>query len=182
MTGKEEEYELERVKRGSLHEEESTGSETNIQREDYLGIINIIESLMQNEDFPLKKESSLTISKTLSFLDKEIHEDRNFTEAWLIKGTVLYKIGKYNGAIDAFDGALETMPKEASKEKMDMWKKSNGANYRYALKFKAFALCKLGRYREALSALDEISAIYPVDLEIETHKNMLLTLEKKRLG
>lgn len=99
----------------------------------------------------------------------------------MIKGTVLYKTGKYNGAIDAFDGALETMPKEISEEKMDIWKKINGINYRYALKFKAFALCKLGRYREALNALDEISAIYPIDPEIESHKTMLHTLEKQRL-
>jgi len=34
-------------------------------------------------------------------------------EAWLIKGTVLYKTGKYNGAIEAFDWALETIPKRS---------------------------------------------------------------------
>ncbi|MDQ1275436.1 MAG: hypothetical protein QG610_1009, partial [Euryarchaeota archaeon] len=165
----------------SAREEEYTGSGINKQKENNLDIINIIETLMHNEDFPLKNESSLTISKIISFLNKEIYENKNFTEAWLIKGTVLYKTGKYNGAIDAFDGALETMPKKMSEEKMDTWIKSSGINYRYALKLKAFSLCKLGRYREALNALDEISAIYPADPEIESDKTMLQTLEKERL-
>lgn len=181
MAEKEEDYELELVKGNSSYKEESTGSEIDDQRENYLDIINIIESLMQNEDFPLKNESSLTISRIISFLNKEIYENKDFTEAWLIKGTVLYKTDKYNGAIDAFDGALETMRKETSEEKMDMWIKKNGINYRYALKFKAFSLCKLGRYREALNALDEILAIYPADPEIEAHKTMLQTLENERL-
>ncbi len=181
MTEKEEEYELEQVKGNSSHEEGSTGSGIDKQREDYLDIINIIESLMKNEDYPLKNESIITISKILSFLNKEIHDDKNFTEAWLIKGTVLYKTGRYNGAIDAFDGALESMPREVSEGKVEMWKEKNGINYRYALKFKAFAFCKLGRYREALNALYEITAIYPEDPEIESHKNMLRTLENERL-
>lgn len=181
MTEKEDEYGLEQTKRSSSHKEEDTDSGINKQKENYLDIINIIESLMQNEDFPLQNESSLTISKIISFLNKEIYENKNFTEAWLIKGTVLYKTGKYNGAIDSFDGALETMPKETSEEKMDAWIKSNGINYKYALKFKAFALCKLGRYREALKTLEEISTIYSADPEIESHKTMLQTLENERL-
>lgn len=200
MAEKEEEYEFEFVKRGSPHKEESAEGESaeesteeefikeeyivsgaSKQKEDYLDVINIIDSLMHNEDFPLKNESSLTISKIISFLNKEIYENKNFTEAWLIKGTVLYKTGKYNGAIDAFDSAMETMPEEISREKTDTWIKTNGINYRYALKFKAFSLCKLGRYREALNALDEISAIYPEDPEIESHKTMIQTLENERL-
>lgn len=180
MTEKEE-YELEIISKGSSHKEESSRPETNKQKKSYLDIINIIESLMKDEDFPLKNESSLTISKIISFLNKEIHENKNFTEAWLIKGTVLYKTGKYNGAIDAFDGALEAMLKGTSKEKTDMWIKSNGINYRYALKFKALSLCKLGRYSEALNELDEILAIYPADPEIESDKTMLQTLENERL-
>lgn len=193
MTEKEEEYELEIFDRSSPHKEESTleegsareeeftGSGTNKQKENYLDVINIIDSLMHDENFLLKNESSLTISKIISFLNKEIYENKNFTEAWLIKGTVLYKTGKYNGAIDAFDGALETMPKEMSEEKMDTWIKSNGINCRYALKFKAFSLCRLGRYREALNTLDEISDIYPSDPEIESDKTMIQTLENERL-
>jgi tetratricopeptide (TPR) repeat protein len=181
MTEKEEKYGLEQLRRSSLDKEESTGSGVNKDRKDYLDIINIIETLMQDKSFPLKNESTLTINQILSFLNKEISTDRNFTEAWLIKGTVLYKTGKYNSAIDAFDGALETMPKETSKEKMDTWKKSNSVNYRYALKFKAFSLCKLGRYKEALDALDEISAIYPSDSEIQEYKTIIHTLEKEKL-
>lgn len=181
MTGKEDEYEFEKTEKSSSLDEESTGSEVNEQKESYLDIINIIGSLMQDENDSLKNESILTINKILSFLNKEIYENKNFTEAWLIKGTVLYKTGKYNGAIDAFDGALESMSEKTSEEKLDTWIKSYGINYRYALKFKAFSLCKLGRYREALNALDEISAIYPEDPEIESHKNMLQTLENERL-
>ncbi|MDY9926108.1 tetratricopeptide repeat protein [Methanosarcina sp.] len=181
MTEKDEKYELEQLKRSSLDEEELTGSGIDKERKDYLDIINIIETLMQDKSFPLKNESVLTINKILSFLNKEIYTDRNFTEAWLIKGTVLYKTGKYNSAIDAFDGALETMPKEISKENMGIWKKNNSVNYRYALKFKAFSLCKLGRYKEALDALDEISAIYPADSEIQKHKTMIHTLKKEKL-
>lgn len=191
MSEKEEEYEFEFVKGSSSHKEESTkeestkeestGSGTNKHKENYLDIIPIIESLMQNEDFPLKNESSLTISKIISFLNKEIYENKNFTEAWLIKGTVLYKTGKYNGAIDAFDSALETMPEEISKEKKDKWIKDNGASFRYALKLKAFSLCKLGRYREALNTLDKILVIYPADPEIESDKAMLQTLENEKL-
>jgi tetratricopeptide (TPR) repeat protein len=191
MAEKDEEYEFEIIMRDSSHRGESTEEEStkkgstssgeNKQKENYLDVVNIIESLMQNEDFPLKNGSSLTISKIISFLNKEIYENKNFTEAWLIKGTVLYKTGKYNGAIDAFDGALETMQKEISEEKMDTWIKNNGTSYRYALKLKAFSLCKLGRYREALNALDEISVIYPSDPEIESDKAMLQTIENERL-
>lgn len=181
MTEKDEKYELEQLKRSSLDKEELTGSGIDKEKKDYLDIINIIETLMQDKSFPLKNESVLTINKILSFLNKEIYTDQNFTEAWLIKGTVLYKTGKYNSAIDAFDSALETMPKEISKENIDIWKKSNSVNYRYALKFKAFSLCKLGRYKEALDALDEISAIYPADSEIQKHKTMIHALKKEKL-
>jgi len=73
MTEKEEEYELKIFNRSSarkeeaIHEEESTleeesareeestGSGINKQKENYLDIINIIETLMHNEDFPIKK-------------------------------------------------------------------------------------------------------------------------------
>lgn len=181
MTEKDEEYEFEQLKRSSSHKEESTSSGGNNGRKDYLEVIDIIESLMQDKGFPIKNESNLTINKIIFFLNKETSKDRNFTEAWLIKGTVLYKTGKYSGAIDAFDSALETMSKEISEEKMDLWKKGEGVSYRYALKFKAFALCKLGRYREALDALNEISVIYPTDSEIQNHKTMLHALEKEKL-
>lgn len=143
MTEKDEEYEFEQLKRSSSHKEESTSSGGNNGRKDYLEVIDIIESLMQDKGFPIKNESNLTINKIIFFLNKETSKDRNFTEAWLIKGTVLYKTGKYSGAIDAFDSALETMSKEISEEKMDLWKKGDGVSYRYALKFKAFAYVNL---------------------------------------
>lgn len=181
MTTKDEEYELEQLKRSSSHKEGSTSSGIDKEKRDFLEVIDIIGALMQDKDFPLKDKSTLTINKILAFLNKEISRDRNFTEAWLIKGTVLYKTGKYNGAIDAFDSALEIMPKGIPEEGIDIWKKSEGVNYKYALKFKAFALCKLGRYKEALEALDEISVIYPADSEIQNYKTTLGTLEKEKL-
>ena len=143
--------------------------------------IDVIESLMKNEDISLENESSLSIDRILLFLDNEISEDKNFTEAWLIKGTVLYKTGSYKGAIDAFDGALETMSKETSNEDMHMWKKSIIINYRYALKFKALALFKLGRYKDGLDVLNEILAIYPEDSEIQEYKSTFYTLEDENL-
>lgn len=168
-------------KEESLHEEDPLGSGINKKRKNDLEVIDIIGSLMQDEDFSLEDESSFTINKVLSFLNKEISEDRNFTEAWLIKGTVLYKTGKYNGAIEAFDWALETIPKEVVKENRSLWEENYGVNYKYALKFKALALFKLGRYKEGLDALNEILEIYPEDSEILNYKNILQTLEDENL-
>ncbi len=186
MTEKAEGYGLEHSERNSLFQEEAVksdmaGSKRDNERKDYLEIIDIIEALMHDENFSLKNESSLTINKILSFLDNEIHKNRNFTEAWLIKGTVFYKTGKYNSAIEAFDSAREIMRKEASKEKMDTWKKIYGINYRYALRFKALALFKLGRYKLGLDALNEILVIYPTDSETQEYKSILYTLEDENL-
>ncbi|MDW5548748.1 tetratricopeptide repeat protein [Methanosarcina sp.] len=136
---------------------------------------------MQDEDFSLEDESSFTIKKILAFLEKEITEDQYFTEAWLIKGTVLYKTGKYRSSIEAFDNALETIPEIISKENLYLWKKSDNINYKYALKFKALALFKLGRYKEALDTLNEILLLYPENVEIQKYKNMLSTLEDESL-
>lgn len=165
----------------SLYEEISFGSGLNEKRKNDLEVIDIIGSLMQDEDFSLEDESSFTINKVLSFLNKEINEDQNFTEAWLIKGTVLYKTGKYSGAIEAFDGALEIIPKEVSKENRSLWEENYGINYKYALKFKALALFKLGRYKEGLDALNEILELYPDDSEILDYRNMTQTLEDESL-
>jgi tetratricopeptide (TPR) repeat protein len=186
MTEKDEDYELENSERNSLSQEEAVKSEVDglgrdNERKDYLEIIDIIGALMHDENFSLKNESSLTINRIQSFLDKEIRDNRNFIEAWLIKGTVFYKTGKYHSAVEAFDNAREIMRKEASKEAMDTWKKRNGINYRYALRFKALALFKLGRYKLGLDALNEILLIYPTDSEIQEYKNILYTLEDENL-
>lgn len=173
--------EFQHSRRNSLYEEEFTGLETYEERKNDLEIIDIIGSLMQDEDFSLEDESSFTINKILAFLNKEIIEDQYFTEAWLIKGTVLYKTGKYSGSIEAFDGALETIPEIISKENLSLWKKSDSINYIYALKFKALALFKLGRVKEALDTLDNILTLYPEDVEIQKYKNMLCTLEDESL-
>lgn len=174
-------HELEHSEINLLYEGEFTGSGTNDERRNELEIIDIIGSLMQDEEFSLENESIFTINKVLSFLSKEIDENRNFTEAWLIKGTIFYKIGKYNEAIKAFDGALESIPKEAFKGNPHLWKKRHGTNYKYALKFKALSLFKLGRYQEALDEFKKILAIYPEDVEIQEYKNMLHTLEDESL-
>ncbi len=181
MTETNKDHELEEFKRNSLYEEESSGSGMNEGRKDDLEIIDIIGSLMQDEEFSLEDESSFTINKVLSFLNREIDENRNFTEALLIKGTVLYKTGKYSDAIEAFDQSLETIPEETSEENLSLWTKRDSINYKYAFKFKAFALFKLGKYREGLDALNEILAIYPEDTEIQKYKNMISTLEDKSL-
>jgi tetratricopeptide (TPR) repeat protein len=173
--------EFQHSRRNSLYEEEFTGLETYEERKNDLEVIGIIGSLMQDEDYSLEDESSFTINKILAFLNKEITEDQYFTEAWLIKGTVLYKTGKYSGSIEAFDSALETIPEVISKENLHLWKKSDSINYKYALKFKALALFKLGRYKEAQDALNEILALYPEDIEIHEYKNVLLTLEDESL-
>lgn len=186
MTERTEDYKLEESEKSSMSKEESTGeksigSGTNEGIKDYLEAINVIGSLMKDEDFSLEKESKLTIGRILSFLSKEINEDWSFTEAWLIKGTVLYKTGKYNSAIEAFNGALEIMSKEISEEHMRTWQKSNGTNYRYALKLKALALFKLGRYKESSDTLNQILAVYPADSEIQKYRGILYTLEDENL-
>jgi len=173
--------ELKQSERNPLYEEEFPGSWINEERQTDLEVIEIIGSLMQDEEFSLEDESSFTINKILSFLNKEIDENRNFTEALLIKGTVLYKTGKYNGAIEAFDRALETIPEETPDGNLSLWTKHDSINYKYALKFKALALFKLGRYKEGLDALNEILAVYPDDLEIQEYKNMISVLEDERL-
>jgi len=168
-------------KRDSFYEEEFIGLEMYEERKKDIEVIDIIGSLMQDEDFSLEDESSFTIKKILAFLEKEITEDQYFTEAWLIKGTVLYKTGKYRGSIEAFDSALETIPEVISKENLYLWKKSDNINYKYALKFKALALFKLGGYKEALDALNEILSLYPEDVEIQKYRNMLSTLQDESL-
>lgn len=181
MTATDKGREFQHSKRNSPYEEEFTGSETYEERKSDLEVIDIIGSLMQDKDFSLEDESSFTINKILAFLNKETTEDQSFTEAWLIKGTVLYKTGKYNGSIEAFNSALETIPEVTSKENLPLWTKSDSINYRYALKFKALAQFKLGRYKESLDILNEILAIYPEDVEIQKYKNMLHTLEDESL-
>lgn len=173
--------EFQHSKRNPLYEEEFTGLETYGERKKDFEIIDIIGSLMQDEVFSLEDESSFTINKILAFLNKEVTQDQYFTEAWLIKGTVLYKTGKYSGSIEAFDSALETIPEVISKENLHLWKKSDNINYKYALKFKALALFKLRRYKEALDAINEILAFYPEDVEIQKYKSMLCTLEDESL-
>jgi tetratricopeptide (TPR) repeat protein len=168
-------------KRDSFYEEEFIGLETYEGRKNDIEVIDIIGSLMQDEEFSLEDESSFTIKKILAFLEKEITEDQYFTEAWLIKGTVLYKTGKCRNSIEAFDNALETIPEVISKENLYLWKKSDNINYKYALKFKALALFKLGGYKEALDTLNEILSLYPEDVEIQKYENMLSTLEDESL-
>lgn len=186
LAGRTEDYELEKSEKSSSFKEESTreestGSGTGKEMKDYLEVINVIESLMKDENFSLENESSLNISKVLSFLNKEISEDGSLIEAWLIKGTVLYKIGKYNSAIEVFIGALEIMSKEISEENALTWQKTNSTNYRYALKFKALALFKLGRYNEASDAFNKILEVYPADSEIQKYRRILYTIEDENL-
>jgi tetratricopeptide (TPR) repeat protein len=173
--------EFQHSKKNPSYEEEFTGLETYEERKNSLEIIDIIGSLMQDEDFSLEDENSFTINKILAFLNKEVTQNQYFTEAWLIKGTVLYKTGKYSGSIEAFDSALETIPEVISKENLHLWKKSDNINYKYALKFKALALFKLRRHKEALGAINEILAFYPEDVEIQKYKDMLCTLEDESL-
>jgi Cytochrome c biogenesis factor len=181
MTKTKKDHELEQSEINLLYEEEFARSGVNEERRSNLEVIDIIGSLMQDKEFLLEDESNFTINKVLSFLNKEINENRSFTEAWLIKGTVLYKIGKFNGAIEAFDGALTTIPIGAFKENPHLWKRRHGTNYKYALKFKALALFKLGRYKEGLNELNDILAVYPDDSEIQEYKNILHILEDQSL-
>lgn len=186
MSEKDENNELEKLEKSSLYREEST-REKNIESganegaKDYLEVINIIDSVMKDENFPLENENKLHIRKVLSFLNKQINEDRSFTEAWLIKGTVFYKTGEYNNAIEAFNGSLETISKDTSEENMLTWQKKNGLNYRYALKLKALSLFKLGRYKEASDTLNDILAVYPQDSEIQKYTDVIYTLEDENL-
>ncbi|MFY1110633.1 MAG: hypothetical protein AB3K77_02980 [Methanosarcinaceae archaeon] len=158
---------------------ESSGTELGVTEEknDPNKVIGLIESLMLNEDYPLENESSHTIDEMLSFLNKEIDKDPKFTECWLIKGMVLYKIGQAGSAIDVFDDTLGRMPFNTSINKAYVWKKNNWMSYKYALKFKALSLCKLGKYDEALDELKyglyEISDIFPMDSEMKMYKNVL---------
>lgn len=158
---------------------ESPGTESGIadEKSDHNKVIGLIESLMLNEDYSLENESSHTIDEMLSFLNQEIDADPDFTECWLIKGTVLYKIGEYSSAIDVFDDALDSMPFDTSINKAYVWKKNNWMSYKYALKFKALSLCKLGKYNEASDelkyALYEVSDLFPLDSEMKMYKNVL---------
>lgn len=187
MTERNKDHKLEKSEENSLNEGESTGEKSIVSgtnkegTKDYQEAINVIDSLMRDEDFSLENESKLNVSKILSFLNKEITKDRSFTEAWLIKGTVLYKTGKYNSAIEAFNGALETISKNIPEENIRTWQKKNGTNYRYALKLKALALFKLGKYKESSDTLNEILAVYPADSEIQKYKDILYKLEDENL-
>ena len=182
MTEKYDDYELGQSGKNFPHKyesAESSGTESGATEEknDHNKVIGLIESLMLNEDYSLENESSHTINEMLSFLNKEINENPNFTECWLIKGTVLYKIGKYSSAIDVFDDALESMPFDTSINKAYVWKKNNWMSYKYAVKFKALSLCKLGKYEEALDELKysfyEVSDIFPMDSEMKLYTNIL---------
>lgn len=181
MTETDKDRGLKQSEKSSLYGEEDPESGINEKRTNDQEAIDIIGSLMQDEEFSLEDESSFTINKILSFLNREIDENQNFTEALLIKGTILYKTGKYSGAIEAFDRALETIPEEIPGENLSLWTERDGINYKYALKLKAFALFKLGRYREVLDTLNEILEIYPEDLEIQEYKTIISTLEDESL-
>ncbi len=182
MTEKYEDYKPGQSEINLAHKNESaelSGTESGVTEEKngHNKVIGLIESLMLNENYPLENESSHTIDEMLSFLNKEIDEDPKFTECWLIKGMVLYKIGKAGSAIDVFDDTLGRMPFDTSINKAYVWKKNNWMSYKYALKFKALSLCKLGKYEEALDELKyglcEISNIFPTNSEMKMYKNVL---------
>jgi len=181
MTETDKNRELKQSEKSSLYDEEFPGSGVSEGRKNDLEAIDIIGSLMKDEEFSLENESSFTINKILSFLNREIDENQNFTEALLIKGTVLYKTGKYSIAIETFDRALETIPEEIPGENLSLWTESDSINYKYALKLKAFALFRLGKYREGLDVLNEILAVYPDDMEIQEYKTIISTLEDESL-
>jgi hypothetical protein len=168
MTERDEDHELEKLKNLLIGK--------NNNRIDDLEILNVIQSLMQDErSISLKNKSGInTISKILSFLNEQTSKDPNFTEAWLIQGTLFYKIERYNRAVEVFDSALRSMSNEL------VWNKGKHLNYIYALKFKAFSLCRLGRYKEALDALNQILMICPEDSEIQEYKNKLHKLTNKK--
>jgi tetratricopeptide (TPR) repeat protein len=156
-------------------------SRTNGERGDFLEVIDVIESIMKDEDFSLEKESSLKINKILSFLDNELSEDRSFNEVWLIKGTVLYKAGKHKSAIEAFDEVLKNISQEITKESMTLWKNKNRINCIYASKFKALSLMKLGRYKEGLGILNKILEVFPTDSDIQEYRTILYIFEDQNL-
>ena len=159
-------------------------SEADEETKAYQEIIEIIGSVMLNEDFSLQNKSSFIIKRALDFLDKEIEENKNFVEAWLIKGTIFYKTERYSNAIQAFDTALENIPEPfgvASEEELEAWEKSNGTNFKYALELKALAFFKLGKYKESLDPLDKILAVYPEDTEIQKYRDIVSALENENL-
>lgn len=181
MTEIDKNHEFKQSEKSSLYYEEFPGSGVSESRKNDQEIIDMIGSFMKDEAFSLENESSFTINKILSFLDREIDENQNFTEALLIKGTLLYKTGKCNIAIETFDRALETIPKEIPGENLSLWTESDNINYKYALKLKAFALFRLGKYKEGLDVLNEILAVYPDDMEIQEYKTVISTLENESL-
>ncbi|MGE5456929.1 MAG: tetratricopeptide repeat protein [Methanococcaceae archaeon] len=189
MTEKDKGFKFEQFDDDSWDWEEDANMDLNESEADeetkaYQEIIEIIGSVMLSEDFSLQNKSSFIIKKALDFLDKEIEENKNFIEAWLIKGTIFYKTERYSNAIQAFDTALENIPEPfgvAFEEELEAWEKSNGTNFKYALELKALAFFKLGKYTESLDPLDKILAVYPEDTEIQKYRDMVSALENENL-
>ncbi len=68
-----------------------------------------------------------------------LSSERNDRSLWHNKGLVLYKLGRYQEAVNAYDEALTIDP-----------------DYVPSLLNKGSALHKLGRYQEAVNAYDEV--------------------------
>lgn len=80
-------------------------------------------------------------------------------EEWLEEGIALYKLGKYDEAIECYDEAIEINPEDA-----------------VAWKFKGTALYELKRYDEAIKYFDKAIEI---DSECEETKNKRKIVEEK---
>lgn len=189
MTEKDKGFKFEQFDDDSWDWEEDANMDLNESEADeetkaYQEIIEIIGSVMLNEDFSLQNKSGFIIKRALDFLDKEIKENNNFVEAWLIKGTIFYKTGRYSNAIQAFDTALENIPEPSgvvSEQELELWEKSNGTNFKYALELKALSFFKLGKYKEGLGPLDKILAVYPEDAEIQKYRDIVSAFENENL-
>ena len=80
---------------------------------------------------------------------------------WILNGTDLHQLKKYDEALEAYDRALELYPEEGP-EILEIWK-NKGVIFR-----------SLQRYKEAVEAFDRALEINPDDLELWVSKGSVL--------
>ena len=85
------------------------------------------------------------------------------SQEWIDKGIELYKQGKFEEAVKAFDKAIEIDPQNAG-----------------AWRNKGLALVELEKYDEAVEAFDKAIGLNPENANLWYHKGLALEMQRKR--
>ncbi len=129
-------------------------------------VIDAVSLLGEKVDIPLIEKYLAYSCPEFDISEKEIRDSAKRAKdllqerensAWNNKGFDLYKLGKYDEAIKAFDEIIRLKP-----------------NFSLAWLYKGNALCKVGNYKEALNAYNRAISINPRLVKAWSNKGLAL--------